>query len=100
MNKNFNPNFFKRNKRKKLTMDISVVIDFRNTLNHFFSRNLFREYTMLNIISTFFDIRISHFVKKKKNSKKNIFFIILTKNFTTQKILKMENKHPEHFWSA
>ena len=32
--------------------------------------------------------------------KTNIFFNILTKIFTTQKILKMENKHPEHFWSA
>jgi len=30
----------------------------------------------------------------------NFFCIILTKIFTTQKILKMENKHPEHFWSA
>jgi hypothetical protein len=29
-----------------------------------------------------------------------IFFIIFKKIFTTQKILKMENKHPEHFWSA
>ena len=31
---------------------------------------------------------------------KIIIFINLTKIFTTQKILKMENKHPEHFWSA
>jgi hypothetical protein len=28
------------------------------------------------------------------------FFFIITKTFTTQKILKMENKHPEHFGSA
>ena len=28
------------------------------------------------------------------------FFRKITKIFTTQKILKMENKHPEHFWSA
>ena len=39
-------------------------------------------------------------VIRKKNSKKNIFFIIHTKTFTTPKILKMENKHPEHYWSA
>jgi hypothetical protein len=31
---------------------------------------------------------------------KIIFFINLTNIFTAQKILKMENKHPEHFWSA
>ena len=35
-----------------------------------------------------------------KIQKKIYFFIIFTKNVTTQKILKMENKHPEHFWSA
>ena len=29
-----------------------------------------------------------------------IFFIQLYKIFTTQKILKMENKHPEHIWSS
>jgi hypothetical protein len=33
--------------------------------------------------------------------KKNIFFlIIISKIFTTQKILKMENNHPEHYQSA
>jgi len=33
--------------------------------------------------------------------KKNILFlIIISKFFTTQKILKMENKHPEHYQSA
>jgi hypothetical protein len=41
---------------------------------------------MLNIIKTF--------------SKKIIFLIILTKIFKTQKILKMENEHPDHFWPA
>ncbi len=38
--------------------------------------------------------------KKKKIQKKIFFFIIFTKIFTTQKIRKMENKHPEHFWFA
>jgi hypothetical protein len=38
--------------------------------------------------------------KKRKKEKKNFFFINITKIFTTEKILKMENKHPEHFWSA
>jgi len=39
--------------------------------------------------------------EKKENFKKNIFFIIITNFFfITLKILKMENKHPEHFWSA
>jgi hypothetical protein len=28
------------------------------------------------------------------------FFINIANIFTTQKILKMENKHTEHFWSA
>jgi hypothetical protein len=46
-------------------------------------------------------LRINYsFRKKEKKFKKKYFFIILTKNFTTQKILKMENKHPEHFGSA
>jgi hypothetical protein len=43
---------------------------------------------------------ISFFKKTPVFLEKIIFFIIFTKNFTTQKILKMENKHPEHFWSA
>jgi hypothetical protein len=38
--------------------------------------------------------------KRKKNSKEIFFFSNIAKIFTTQKILKMENKHPEHFWSA
>jgi hypothetical protein len=38
--------------------------------------------------------------KNKIIKKKIIFFINITKIFTPQKILKMENKHPEHFWSA
>jgi hypothetical protein len=32
--------------------------------------------------------------------KKNIFFHQYYKIFTTRKILKMENKHPEHFWEG
>jgi hypothetical protein len=36
--------------------------------------------------------------KKNKKIKKKIFFF--HQNFTTRKKLKMENKHPEHFWSA
>jgi hypothetical protein len=28
------------------------------------------------------------------------FLISIANIFTTQKILKLENKHPEHFWSA
>ncbi len=51
---------------------------------HFFSKNTFRENTMLNIKNTF--------------SKKITFLIILTKIFTTKKILKMENKHSEEYW--
>jgi len=39
---------------------------------------------MLNIKNTF--------------SKKITFLIILTKIFTTKKILKMENKHSEEYW--
>jgi hypothetical protein len=38
--------------------------------------------------------------KRKKNSKKIFFFSNIANIFTTQKILKLENKHPEHFWSA
>jgi hypothetical protein len=54
---------------------------------------------MLNILNTFYEIRIIKSFRKKE--KKNIFFfIIFTKSFTTRKILKMENEHPEHFWSA
>jgi hypothetical protein len=57
---------------------------------------------MLYIINTFYEIRINYSFReeRKKNSKKNIFFIILTNIFKTRKILKMENKHPEHLWSA
>jgi hypothetical protein len=51
---------------------------------NFFSKNTFREYTMLYIKNTF----------------SKIILIILTKIFKTQKILKMENKHPEHYQSA
>jgi 3-hydroxyacyl-CoA dehydrogenase len=36
----------------------------------------------------------------KNLKKKHFFFINTSKIFTTRKILKMENKHPEHFWSA
>jgi hypothetical protein len=36
----------------------------------------------------------------EKIQKKIFFFINITQIFTAQKILKMENKHPEHFWSA
>jgi hypothetical protein len=39
-------------------------------------------------------------LKKEKKEKKYFFFINISKIFTTRKILKMENKHPEHFWSA
>jgi 5-formaminoimidazole-4-carboxamide-1-beta-D-ribofuranosyl 5'-monophosphate synthetase len=77
-------------------------IDFWNTLNHFF---------FVKFIPWIYDVvHYKHFLrdqnnivipkKRKKNSKKNIFFIIHTKIFTTRKILKMENKHPEHYWSA
>jgi hypothetical protein len=38
--------------------------------------------------------------KRKKNSKKIFFFSKITKIFTTRKLLKMENKHSEHFCSA
>jgi hypothetical protein len=57
---------------------------------------------MLKIINTFLRYHNNLVIpkKKKKNSKKIYFFINITKIFTTQKILKMENKHPEHFWSA
>jgi hypothetical protein len=57
---------------------------------------------MLYIIKTFFEITIfSHSEKKKKNVKnKYFFFINISKIFTTRKKLKMENKHPENFWSA
>jgi hypothetical protein len=43
---------------------------------------------------------ISFFLRKHILFWKKIFFIFSAKNFTTQKILKMENKHPEDFWSA
>jgi hypothetical protein len=44
---------------------------------------------------------ISFFLRKHMLFwRKLFFFIILTKIFKTQKILKMKNKHPEHFWSA
>jgi hypothetical protein len=50
-------------------------------------------------------MHVLYFLLKKlmeppKNSKKKFFFSIITKNITTKKIFKMENKHPEHFWSA
>ncbi len=35
---------------------------------------------------------------KNTFSKKITFLIIHTKIFTTQKILKIENKHPEEYW--
>jgi hypothetical protein len=38
--------------------------------------------------------------KEKKGQKKYFFFLNISKNFTTRKILKMVDKHPEHFWSA
>ncbi len=40
---------------------------------------------------------ISFFKKTHNILEKKIFFIIFTKIFTTQKILKMENKHPSIF---
>jgi hypothetical protein len=57
---------------------------------------------MLYIINTFYENQNNLVIpkKRKKNSKKIIFFITLTKNFTTRKILRMENKHSEHYWSA
>jgi hypothetical protein len=39
-------------------------------------------------------------IPKKNKKKNNFFFINITKIFRSRKILKMENKHPEHFWSA
>jgi hypothetical protein len=38
--------------------------------------------------------------RKKIKKKKKFFSFNISKIFTTRKILKMENKHPEHFWSA
>ena len=43
---------------------------------------------------------IIFFIKTHIILEKIFFFIIFKKIFTTQKILKMENKHPEHLWSA
>ncbi len=37
---------------------------------------------------------------EEKIKKKIFFFSNITKMFITQKILMMENKHSEHFWSA
>jgi len=44
---------------------------------------------------------ISFYLENTNCSGENIFFfIIISKIFTTQEIPKMENKHPEKFWSA
>ena len=51
-----------------------------------FSRNLFREYTILNIINTFYEIRINYsFRKKEKKIQKKIFFLS-----SLQKILQLK----------
>jgi hypothetical protein len=40
---------------------------------------------------------LRHYIVILKKIKKKIFFF--HQNFRSRKILKMENKHPEHFWS-
>jgi hypothetical protein len=74
----------------------------RNTLNHFiFQKIIPRINDVVHYKNFFRDHNNLVILKKiKKNKKKNIFFINISKIFTTRKILKMENKHPEHFWSA
>jgi hypothetical protein len=47
-----------------------------------------------------FKEKIFSIFKMLKKLKKYFFFINISKNITTRQILKMENKHPEHFWSA
>jgi hypothetical protein len=71
-------------------------------INHFiFQKFIPRIYDVVHYKHFFRDHNNLVILKKRKKFKKKMFFFInISQIFTTRKILKMENKHPEHFWSA
>ena len=82
--------------------EIKKTFDFRNTLNHFiFQKFIPCSYDVVHYKHFYRDHNNLVIPKNKKMKFKEIFFSInITIIFSPPKILKIENKHPEHLCVA